>query len=125
MARVYWADTDDSLTRQNDGDVQKDNDVEAIFNSIRNIVLTIQGERRMLPTFASNITNLIFEPIDETTARLIAENLLESIRIWENRIDITGFDIEPLPDENIYRCRLKFTVIGNNEVESIDFVLTR
>ena len=62
--RVYWSDADDSLTRQSDGDVQRDNDVDAIFNSLTNIILTVQGERRMLPTFASNVTKLLFEPID-------------------------------------------------------------
>ena len=64
----YYSDYDGNFTRQNDGDVQKDIDVDAIFNSIGNIVLTTQGERRMLPTFASNIKRLLFEPIDETTA---------------------------------------------------------
>jgi phage baseplate assembly protein W len=120
-----WADVDDFLTRQSDGDVLKDTDVDAIYNSLRNIILTIQGERRMLPTFASNLTKLLFEPIDEVTARVIAENLLTAIKIWENRIEVTGFDIEPRPDDNFYRCRLNFTIVGSDEVETIDFVLTR
>ena len=123
--RVYWSDTDDSLGRQSDGDVQKDTDVNAIFNSLKNIILTVQGERRMLPTFASNISKLLFEPIDEITARLIAENILEAIKIWEDRIEITGFDIEPLYDSNTYRCRLNFLVVGSDEKETVDFVLTR
>ena len=79
----------------------------------------------MLPTFATNIWGLIFEPIDEITARLIAENLLEAIQVWENRIDVTGFDIEPRPDDNFYRCRINFTVLGRDDVQTIDFVLTR
>jgi phage baseplate assembly protein W len=58
--------------------------LQAIFNSLSdNIILTVQGERRMLPTFASNLKRLLFEPIDETTARLIGEGLVDSIRIWE------------------------------------------
>jgi len=123
--KAFWADFDDSFTRQSDGDIQKDTDVSAIFNSINNIILTIQGERRMLPTFASNVSQLLFEPIDDITARTIAENLIDSIRIWEDRIEITGFDIEPRYDENFYRCRLKFVIIGSDEVETIDFILTR
>lgn len=121
----FWADVDDSLTKQTDGDVLRDKDVSAIFNSVSNIVLTIQGERRMLPTFASNIYGLLFEPIDAVTARLIAEGLLEAIRVWEDRIEVTGFDIEPRPDDNFYRCRLNFTILGIEEAQSIDFVLTR
>ena len=124
-SNVFWSDYDDSFDKQSDGDVLRDTDVNAIFNSLRNIILTVQGERRLLPTFASNVSQLLFEPVDEITARLIAENLLVAIRIWEDRIAITGFDIEPIPDENVYRCRLKFNVVGSDEVETIDFILTR
>jgi len=125
MTTVFWSDYDDSFEKQSDGDVQKDIDVQAIFNSLKNIILTIQGERRMLPTFASNLAQLLFEPVDDVTARQIAENLLSAIQIWEDRIDVTGFDIEPMHDQNQYRCRLKFTIVGSDEVETIDFVLTR
>jgi phage baseplate assembly protein W len=125
MANIFWSDFDDSFEKQADGDVQKDIDVQAIFNSLRNIILTIQGERRMLPTFASNLSQLLFEPIDDVTARQIAENLLSAIQIWEDRIEVTGFDIEAMHDQNQYRCRLKFNIVGSDEVETIDFVLTR
>lgn len=125
MANIFYTDFDENFTKQSDGDVQKDTDVDAIFNSVSNIILTVQGERRMLPTFASNVKHLLFEPIDEITARLIAENLVDVIRIWDDRIDITGFDIEPLYDQNSYRCRLKFNIVGSDETETIDFILTR
>jgi len=125
MAQVFWSDYDDFFTKQADGDIQRDVDVSAIFNSLRNILLTVQGERRMLPTFASNINKLLFEPIDAITARMIAENLLDAIRVWEDRIDVTGFDIEPMHDQNLYRCRIKFTIVTSEEVQTIDFILTR
>jgi len=125
IEKSFYTDYDGDFTKQADGDVQKDIDVDAIFNSIKNILLTVQGERRMLPTFASNIKHLLFEPIDEITARLIAENLIDAIRIWDDRIDITGFDIEPLYDQNAYRCRLNFTIVGSDNIETIDFILTR
>ena len=121
----FWSDLDEFYRKQADGDMQRDVDIAAIFNSLKNIILTIQGQRRMLPTFATNIWGLIFEPIDEITARLIAENLLESIRIWETRITVTGFDIEPRPDENFYRCRLNFVIVGREETQTVDFILTR
>lgn len=121
----FWSDLDENYSRQEDGDIKKELDVGAIFNSLRNIILTLQGQRRMLPTFATNIWGLLFEPIDEITARLIAENLLQAIEIWETRIEVTGFDIEPLPDQNYYRCRITFVVLGRNDTQTIDFVLTR
>lgn len=126
MAEVsFYSDYDGDFTKQSDGDVQRDTDVNAIFNSIRNIILTVQGERRMLPTFASNIAHLLFEPIDEITARMIAENLIEAIKIWENRINITGFDIEPMHDDNSYRCRLNFIIATSDDIETVKFILAR
>jgi phage baseplate assembly protein W len=121
----FWSDLDENYSRQENGDIQRDVDIGAIYNSLRNIILTIQGERRMLPTFATNIWGLLFEPIDGITARLIAENLLESIKIWESRITVTAFDIEPKPDSNYYSCSIDF-VIGDGEItQTIDFILTR
>lgn len=122
---VFYSDYDGFFTKQADGDVLRDTDVSAILNSLSNIILTIQGERRMLPTFASNISYLLFEPIDEITARLIAENLIDAIKVWEDRIDITGFDIEPLYDQNSYRCRINFNVVGSTETQTVNFILAR
>ena len=120
-----WSDVQIDLDRQADGDIERDIDVQAILNSLTTIIMTIQGERRMLPTFASPIAGLLFEPIDEITAELLANFLIESIEFWEDRIELTGFDIEPVPDENIYRCRINFLVLGSDKVQNIDFILSR
>lgn len=125
MAKVVWSDVDSEYGKQDDGDIQRDTDVDAIFNSIKNILLTFQGERRMLPTFATNIYGLLFEPIDEVTARLIAEGAIQAIKIWEDRIEIEGFDIEPLYDQYQYRCRMSFTIKGSDQLETIEFILSR
>lgn len=125
MATGYYSDFDIEFTKQSDGDIQKDIDAEAIKNSLQNILQTRQGERRMLPGFASNIKYLLFDPIDATTARLIAESLVDAIKIWEPRIEVTNFTIEPKYDENLYKCRLSFTIQNSDEVETIDFILTR
>jgi len=122
---AVWSDVDIKMTRQTDGDITRNTDVNAIFNSITNIIDTIQGSRRMLQPFASNISGLLFEPLDEITARMIAENIIGSIKYWEDRIEITGFDIEPRYDEGLYRCRLSFNVIGSDEIEEIKFILSR
>lgn len=125
LKTYIYSDYDQELIRQNDGDIQQQTDVQAIRNSILNIIKTRPGTRRMLPTFATNLFNILFEPMDNRTARLLAEAVLEGIEIWEDRIEITGFDIEPRYDQNAYRCRLKFTIIGDDKIQEIDFVLSR
>lgn len=122
---AVWSDIDIELTRQTDGDIVRNTDIDAILNSLKNIINTSQGSRRMLQAFAANLKGLLFEPLDEITARMIAENLIGSIRYWEDRIEITGFDIEPKYDKNQYNCRLLFNIVGSEEIEEIKFIISR
>ena len=124
MARTsIYSDVDISLPRQTDGDITRDIDTEAVKNSLKNIVNTMQGSRRMLPEFAVDIHRLLFEPIDPITARSIGERLLKTIKYWDDRVQVNNIDIEPRYDTNSYRVRLNFTVLSKTEEESIDFVL--
>jgi phage baseplate assembly protein W len=77
---AIYSDIDIELSKQLDGDVQKKINTEAIENSLENIFNTLKGSRRMLPEFATNIFNYLFEPLDETTAYSIGEELLAGIK---------------------------------------------
>lgn len=123
MAQATYSDFDIELSRQTDGDVQRDTDVDAILNSLENIVATIQGSRRMLPEFAQDIHSLLFEPISDETARAVGNTILEGIRTWEDRVEVVGVDIEPKFDMNQYRIRLEFIIKPLEQEQIIDFVL--
>ena len=120
-----WSDVDAEMAKDASGDIKKDTNVDAILNSLKNILGTDQGTRRMLPRFAADLKSLLFEPMDHITARLLGQRILGSIKYWEDRISIDGIDIEPSYDEGLYRCRLSYTIIGSDVRESIDFILSR
>ena len=124
MARDFtYSDIDIELTKQTDGDVQKDIDIDAILNSLDNIIATLQGSRRMLPEFAQGVHQLLFEPITDETARAIGQTMLEGIRTWEDRVEIRGIDIEPKHDMNQYRIRMEFIIKPLEEEQTVEFVL--
>lgn len=118
-----YSDLDMGLAKATDGDVTKDTDINAIINSLENIVSTMQGSRRMIPEFAQDLWNLLFDPLDEETARIIGERLLEAIQTWEDRIEISRIDITPDFDNNLYNIRMNFLIKGVEEETSIDFIL--
>jgi len=118
-----YSDVDMELTRQTDGDIQKDTDIEAIINSLNNIISTLQGSRRMLPEFAQDVWSLLFEPMDDDTARMIGERILEAVRIWEDRVEVTSIDIDTDYDTNLYNLRLNFTIKPLNDIQTVEFVL--
>ena len=47
----------------------------AIARSVRNIVLTIPGEKPFDPYFGSNVRNILFENLDSISASLIVDEL--------------------------------------------------
>jgi len=123
MSTAVYSDIDIELTKQTDGDITKKTDLEAVKNSLNNIINTSKGSRRMLPEFGSDIHKLLFEPLDEITAHRIGENILNAIKMWEDRIDIIGFHVHANEDNNQYECHLSFTLKGAEIEEAIDFIL--
>lgn len=120
---AVYSDIDMELNKQNDGDIQRDVELDAVINSLENIVSTMQGSRRMLPDFAIDIHNLLFEPLDDQTANLIGNKVVDAIELWDDRIEIIELHIVVDYENNLYRMRLDFTIRPTDEVAAIDFVL--
>lgn len=123
MSDQKWRDLEIDIIRQNNGDILVDTDYEAIKNSIRNIFLTEQGTRRMLPTFAAPFQFLLFEPIDEVTANRLGELLLMAIEKWEDRVFIENIHVEADEDNNQYNVQLTFSMINSYNIEAIQVVI--
>jgi phage baseplate assembly protein W len=120
-----YSDVDMSLEIQSDGDITRDIDVEAIKNSIVNIITTVPGERRMLPTFAFGVYNLLFEPMNDEVAQKIGNNILSAIQTWEDRIKIDTVTVITDYDRNRYNIVVDFTMkgMGSQVVYSVDTIL--
>jgi phage baseplate assembly protein W len=96
---------------------QHDND---IIESIRIILMTAKGERRMRPNFGCDIHTLVFAPNNESTWGLAAHYVEEALGWWEPRIEVTN--IEPYPDpEDTSRLLIdiKYRVKATNDARNI------
>ena len=120
---AIYTDIDLELNKKRDGDIVMFEETTAIVSSITNILGTMQGSRRMLPEFALPIFNLLFEPIDDTTAYMIAENLISAINVWDDRIIVKGVKILPDEDNNIYKVWLTMMIKETNEEVQINHIL--
>jgi phage baseplate assembly protein W len=107
-----FSDIDIELSQQTDGDVLKDIEHEAIKNSIRNIVTTSKGTRRMLPEFGANLEEILFEPMDEHTARRIGSIILDEIAKWEYRVIIDNIDVTGNIDKMQYNITISYHIKG-------------
>lgn len=88
-----WKDIDINFEQQKNGDIKLDTGVDAIKNSLINILSTMQGWRRMLPEFSLSLWGLLFEPMDESTAGAIGKLILGSIQRWDDRIIVDNIHV--------------------------------
>ena len=84
----------------------------AIARSVRNIVMTIPGEKPFNENFGSRISGLLFENVDNITATAISDEIRESITNYEPRVSLTSVVVNPNFDNNSFDAIVKYNIIG-------------
>ena len=84
----------------------------AIARSVRNLVLTGQGERPFQPVLGTGVSRLLFENMDKLTASAIRSELRTTIENYEPRVEINEIIVEPNPEGNAMDVTLQYFIIG-------------
>ena len=84
----------------------------AIARSVRNLVLTGQGERPFQPVLGTGVSRLLFENMDKLTASAIRSELRTTIENYEPRVEINEIIVEPDPEGNAMDVTLQYFIIG-------------
>jgi len=100
-------------------------DVKAIKQSVLNILLTNHGERPFKPTFGANLRSYLFEPIDNVTIVLIANQIKEAITNWEPRVRVVDIKVSSKADRNAIDISAEIKIIGTGDVVTIETSLER
>ena len=84
----------------------------AIARSVRNIVMTIPGERFFQPNFGSEVNRLLFNNIDDISASLIESQIRQSIENYEPRVKLRSLKVDPNFDNNSFDIKITYDIIG-------------
>ena len=84
----------------------------AIARSLRNLIMTQQGERFFNPLLGSQVTGLLFENIDELTASAIKDEITTTINNFEPRVDLTEVDVSPNQDNSEFNVTINYEIVG-------------
>jgi phage baseplate assembly protein W len=96
----------------------------AISRSIRNIVFTVPGEKFFNENFGSRISQSLFENVDEISASTIADEIRNSIRNYEPRVQLVSVDVYPDYDNNSFDANIVYNIIGADvPAQQLQFVL--
>lgn len=85
-----------------------------IQQSIQIILGTAPGERVMRPDFGAGLKNLVFEPMNTTTAALAQYNVQQALIQWEPRIDQIGVTVTPEPSTGTLQIQINYRVRATN-----------
>ncbi|NBO99029.1 MAG: hypothetical protein EBU90_02705 [Proteobacteria bacterium] len=96
----------------------------AISRSIRNIVFTVPGEKFFNENFGSRVSQSLFENVDEISASTIEDEIRNSIRNYEPRVQLVSVNVYPDYDNNSFDVVIVYNIIGADvPAQQLQFVL--
>ena len=121
-----YRDLDLFFRRKSDNDVNKVTDIEAVKRSVRNLVLLNSYEKPFHPEIAGDVRALLFENMTPLTSAVIARKVQDVIENFEPRARLTGVNVTPDFDRNLYEVSVYFYVVNApTELVEVDTLLER
>ena len=89
--------------------------IDQVKTNIRNLLLTIKGERLMHPEFGTDINAILFEQDDGTLVDRLEESIVSAIEKWLPYISISKIQINNETDainlhKQVYSIKLEFVL---------------
>ena len=103
-------------------DIIQKTDIEAVKQSVKNLILTNHYERPFHPEIGSSVRNILFEPINPITASTLTRLIGEVIANFEPRARLVGVRATPDLDRNAYEITIEFYV-QNAPTELVDMTV--
>lgn len=106
-------------------DLQASVDEGAIVNSLSNLFNTIPGQKILNPGFGINLTQWLFEPVNEFTAREVGEAIQTGITRFEPRVRLNQVSVISDPENNQYIIKLAIQIPSLNISRTYDAALSQ
>ena len=106
-------------------DISLKTDVDAVKQSVRNLILTDKGERLMQPNVGCKVRSLLFENISAQTILLVKTTITDTITQYEPRPIVENVKVSADPDNNNLNVSVLFSLINSSTVEQLDLILER
>lgn len=107
------------------GDVSVKYDVNAIKQSVKNLVMTRHFERPFHPEIGSQVNDLLFEPYSPLTRGMLEQAIKNTITNFEPRVVLHAVQVSLSNDEMSALIKIIFTIINTIQPISIDLTLSR
>lgn len=106
-------------------DINRNVGERAVINSIKNLILTNHYERLFQPNIGCNVRRMLFENLDNITAISIEQEIRQTIKNYEPRVNISDLKVIADFDNNGYKVSMKFFIVNLTTPVTINFFLER
>ena len=123
IAQEVWSDLHHDIKVDAQGSIKKVINIESVKTSIDNILRTAKGTRVMIRSFGSDIKMMLFENIDGSLSDVLADEIKETINIWDDRVIVNEINFDVDPDRNSVIVGIHFSVRGYDRIFSMSSVI--
>ena len=96
----------------------------AIARSIRNLVLTVPGERFFNANLGSRVSEVLFDNLDAISASAIKDEIKLTIIKYEPRVILENVKVKPDYDNHEFNVTITYKVIGIDALpQQLNFAL--
>lgn len=114
------------ILNPNTGDFALKKDVEAVKQSVINILLTDRGERPFEPNFGGSLKRYLFENFDDVTVAQIENTIVNSLRNYEPRVQVLTVEVDNLDYRNALRVTVEFRILSPEQNTGVvEFIVER
>lgn len=108
------------------GDIAVKTDNRAISFSIKNLILTANGERPFNDLIGTPIKRLLFDNSNGDTLKIILKQMItQVVSNFEPRATLTQIDINDSPDNNLLRINITYRILNAVQPYSVNVTLVR
>ncbi len=106
-------------------DIRPITDIDAVKQSVKNLLLTNRGERLFNPNVGSGIFDSLFENNDVYAIESLRNKIKDMIGSLEPRVGTVKVNVRDNAELNEYNVSVTFNVIGIPGAQTLDFYLER
>jgi phage baseplate assembly protein W len=122
---IYYSDLNLNPIVNSQGDISTVTNKDCIRQSLKMIVDTARGSRIFLPTYGCRIRGFLFEMFDESTAKRIGEELEETLKNHEPRIEILNLNVNMNWQNTQYDITIVYRLTNTQTVDVQKFSLEK
>ena len=113
------------LPHPNTSDLRRKRDVEAVKQSVTNLISTQRGERPFKPALGTRLFKYLFEPLDDITKTEIRREVITTLETYESRVEVLKVDVTGERERNQLDITVHIKILALNVEETVRSTVKR